>query len=39
MLVTLMTLFLWLAVSIGFTIGFVLIVDALLFFWRNNAIR
>ena len=35
MLITLMTLFLWLAVSIGITIGFVLIVDAAVFFGRK----
>lgn len=35
MLVTFMMSFLWLAASVGLTIGFVMVVDALLFFWRK----
>lgn len=34
-LVNLMTVYLWLAASVGLTIGVVLVIDAMLYFWRN----
>ena len=35
MLVTFMFSFLWLSASIGLTIGFVLVIDAVLYLWRK----
>jgi hypothetical protein len=34
-LVTLYTLWLWLAASVGLTVGSVLVIDAVVFFWRK----
>ena len=35
MLIMLMTTYLWLAASVGLTVGSVLVIDAVVFFWRK----
>ena len=35
MLILLMTMYLWLVASVGLTIGSVLVIDAVVFFWRK----
>ena len=35
MILTLIALFLWLAASVGLAVGSVLVIDAVVFFWRK----